>query len=61
MMAPAVQQLVLSSHCPALRVSAPLSLVALRRAVRGWLAWADAVPLSVQGLGFISSRRISAR
>ena len=37
-MAPAAQQLALSSRCPALRALAPLSLVALWRIVRGWLA-----------------------
>ena len=45
--APAARQLALSSHCPALRALALPSLVALWHAVRGRLAWADAVPLSV--------------
>ena len=49
MMAPAALQLVPLSSCPALRVSALLSLVALRRAVRGQSANADAALLSVQG------------
>ena len=52
MMAPAALQLVLLPRCPAFRVSALLSLVALRRAVRGQSASADAGLLSVQGLGF---------
>ena len=52
MMAPAALQLVLLLHCPAFRVSALLSLVALRRAVRGQSASADAAPLSVQGFWF---------
>jgi len=60
-MAPAAQQLALSSRYPALRASAPPSLVALRRVVRGRLARADAVSLSVQGPGFILFGRISAR
>ena len=61
MMALAALQLVLLSRCPALRVSVPLSLVALRCAIRGLSAWADAVPLSVQGPGFILFSRVSAR
>ena len=60
-MAPAALQLVRLPCCPELRVLALLSLVALRRAVRGQSAWADAVPLSVQGLGFILFGRVSAR
>ena len=60
-MAPAAQQLVLSSRCPALRASAPLSLVALRRTVRGRSAWADAAPLSVQGLSFALFRPVASR
>ena len=61
MMAPAALQLVLLPHCPALRVSALLSLVALRRAIRGQSASADAALLSVQGLGFALSGHVSAR
>ena len=61
MMAPAAQQLVFLSRCPTLKASAPLSLVALRCAVQGQLAWAVAVPLSVQGLGFILFGRVSVR
>ena len=61
MMAPAALQLVLLPRCPALGVSALLSLVALRRAVRGQSASADAALLSVQGLGFALFVHISAR
>ena len=64
MMAPAAQQLVLSSCCPTLRASAPLSLVALRRAVRGRSAWADAEPLSVRDSALfcsVASRRDNRR
>jgi len=61
MMAPAALQLVLLLHCPAFRVSALLSLVALRRAVRGQSASADAALLSVQGLGFALFGHVSAR
>ena len=53
MMAPAAPQLVLLPRCPAFRVSALLSLVTLRRAVRGQSASADAGLLGVQGLGFV--------
>jgi len=53
MMAPAALQLVLLPRCPALKVSALLSLVALRRAVRGRSAGVDAGLLGVQGLGFV--------
>ena len=60
-MAPAALQLVHLPRCPVLRVSAQLPLVALRRAVRGQSASADAVPLSIQGLSFALSRRVSAR
>ena len=52
MMAPAALQLVILPRCPAFRVLALLSLVALQRAIRGQSASADAGPLSVQGLGF---------
>ena len=61
MMAPAALQLVLLPRCPALKVSALLSLVALRRAVRGQSASADAGLLSVQGLGFALFGHVSAR
>ena len=50
MMAPAALQLVQLPRCPALKVSALLSLVALQRAVRGQSASASAALLSVQGL-----------
>ena len=60
-MAPAALQLVLLPHCPAFRVSVLLSLVALRRAVRGQSASADAGLLSVQGLGFALFGHVSAR
>jgi len=60
MMAPAALQLVLLPRCPAFRVSALLSLVALRRAVRGQSASADAGLLSVQGLGFALFGHVSA-
>ena len=61
MMAPAALQLVLLPRCPALKVSALLSLVALRRAVRGQSASADARLLSAQGLGFVLFGHVSAR
>ena len=61
MMAPAALQLVLFLRCPALKVSAMLSLVALRRAVRGQSASTDAGLLSVQGLGFVLFGHVSAR
>jgi len=61
MMAHAALQLVLLLRCPVFRVSALLSLVALRHAVRGQSASADAALLSVQGLGFALSSHISAR
>ena len=61
MMAPAALQLALVPRCPVGRVPALLSLVALRRAVRGQSASADAAPLSIQGLSFALSRRVSAR
>ena len=61
MMAPAALQPVLLLRCPAFRVSALLSLVALRRAVRRQSASADAALLSVQGLGFALTSHISAR
>ena len=48
MMAPAALQLMLLLRCPAFRVSALLSLVALRRAIRGQSASADAALLNVQ-------------
>ena len=60
MMAPAALQLVLLPRCPVFRVLALLSLVALRRAVRGQLASADAGLLSVQGLGFVLFGHVSA-
>ena len=60
-MAPAALQLVLLPRCPAFRISALLSLVALRRVVRGQSASADAGPLSVQGLGFALFGHVSAR
>ena len=50
MVAPAAWQLALSSRCPARRALAPAFLVALRRAIRGQPARADAAPLGVQGL-----------
>ena len=50
MVALAAWQLALSSRRPARRVLAPAFLVALRRAIRGQPARADAAPLSVQGL-----------
>ena len=59
-MAPVALQPVLMLRCPACRVSALLSLVALRRAVRGQSASADAALLSVQMLGFALSSHISA-
>ena len=52
MMAPAALLPVLMPRCPACRVSALLSLVALRCAARGQSASANAALLSVQGLGF---------
>ena len=58
MMAPAALQLVLLPRCHALAL---LSLVALRHAVRGQLASADAGLLSVQGLGFVLFGHVSAR
>jgi len=60
MMAPAALQLVLLPRCPAFRVSALLSLVALRRAVRGQSASADAGLLSFQGLGLVLFGHVSA-
>ena len=60
-MAPTALQLVRLPCCPELRVLALLSLVALRRAVRGQSASTDAAPLSVQGLSFALSRRVSAQ
>ena len=60
MVAHAALQLVLLPRCPALKVSALLSLVALQRAVGGQSASADAALLSVQGLGFALSGHISA-
>ena len=60
MMAPAALQLVLLSCCPELKVSALLSLVALRRVVRGRSASADAGLLSAQGFGFVLFGHISA-
>ena len=60
MMAPAALQLVLLPRCPAFRVSALLSLVALRCVIRGQSANADAGLLSVQGLGFVVFGHVSA-
>ena len=60
-MALAALQLVRLPRCPAFRVLALLSLVALRRAVRGQSASTDAVPLGVQGLCFALSCHISVR
>ena len=60
MMAPAALQLVLLPRCPTLKVSALLSLVALRCAIRGLSASADAGLLSVQGLGFALFGHVSA-
>jgi len=61
MMAHAALQLVLLPRCPALKVSALLSLVALRHAVRGQSASTDAGLLSAQGLGFVLFGHVSAR
>ena len=61
MMAPAALQLVLLPRCPAFRVSALLSLVAMRRVVRGQSASTDAALLSVQGPGFALSSHISTQ
>ena len=61
MMAPTALQLVRLPRCPAFRVSALLSPVALRCAVRGQSANDDAEPLSVQGLGFALFGHVSAR
>ena len=61
MMAPAALQLVRLPRCPAFRVLALLSLVALRRSVRGQSASADAGPLSIQGLGFAFFGHVSAQ
>ena len=61
MMAPAALQLVLLPRCPAFRASALLFLVALRCAVQGQSASADAGLLSVQGLGFVLFGHVSAR
>src|SRR6185503_3517619 len=58
-MASAALQLVLLPSCPAFRVSGLLSLVALRRVVRGQSASADAALLSIQGLGFALSSYFS--
>ena len=61
MMAPAALQLVLLPRYPTLKVSALLSLVALRRVVRGQSANADAGLLSAQGLDFVLFGHVSAR
>ena len=61
MMAPAALQLVLLPRCPALKVSALLSLVALRCVVQWRSAKADAGLLSAQGLGFVFFGHVSAR
>ena len=61
MMALVALQLVLLPHCPALKVSALLSLIALRRAVRGQSASADVGLLSAQGLGFVLFGHVSAQ
>ena len=60
-MAPAALQPVLLPRCPAFRVLGLPSPVALRRAVRGQSASADARPLSVQELGFVLFGHVSAR
>ena len=60
-MAPAALQLMLTLRYPTCRVSALVSLVALRHAVRERSASADAAPLSAQGLGFALSDHVSAR
>ena len=61
MMAPAALQLVLLPRCPLFRALALLSLVALRRAVRGQSASVDAGLLSVQRLGFALFGHVSAQ
>ena len=61
MMALVALQLVLLPRCPAFRVSALLSLVALRCAVRVQSASADAGLLSVQGLGIVLFGHVSVR
>ena len=61
MMVPAALQLVLLPRCTAFRSLALLSLVALRHAVRGQSASADAGLLSAQGLGFVLFGHVSAR
>ena len=61
MMAPTALHPVLMPRCPAFKVSALLSLVALRCAIRGQSASADAALLSIQGLSIALSGRISAR
>ena len=60
-MAPAALQLVRLPRCPTLRVSALLSMVALRRAIRGQSANAEAALLIIQGLIFALSCHVSAR
>ena len=61
MVAPAAWQLVLPSRYPARRALAPAFLVALRCAVRGHPARADAAPLSVQGLSSALFRLVVSR
>ena len=61
MMAPAALRLVLLPRYRAFRVSVPLSLVALRRAVRGRPASADAGLLTAQGLGFVLFGHVSVQ
>ena len=60
-MALAALQLVQLPRCPTFRVSALLSPVALRCAIRGQSASADAGPLSGQGLGFALFGHVSTR
>ena len=60
-MAPAALQPMRLPRCPALRVLALLPLAASRRVVQVQSASADAALLSVQGLSFALSRRVSAR
>src|SRR6185369_2136820 len=61
MVAPAAWQLVLLSSCPVRRALAPAFLTALRRAVRGQPARADATPLIVQGLSSALFRSVVSR
>ena len=61
MMALTALQLVLLPCYPAFKISTLLSLVALRCAVQGQSASADAGLLSVQGLGFVLFGHVLAR